>query len=199
MARLKKCVCCGEAIETNEVSVAYKKGYAHQRCFNASIKALTKDKSEKLEKKTQSKKTKTSKPTIEVKDAVSEEEHKEKIQYYGYLRQLLDVEKLPAKIYVVSEDYIKKYAFTYLSMYQTLVYMNEILEKELDGDIVGLIKYYHTDAELFYKQLNDIDEHNKDVNISDMYVEKTVPYHFRKRNYTKQVDILSIGQGVSEC
>lgn len=191
MGRLRKCVICNENIGADEISVPYKKRYAHQRCFNIAMKTLQKDKSEQIEKVCEQKKS-GRKPKAELKDALSEEEYVNKQKYYQYLKMLVDDNKLSAKIYVLSEDYIKRYNFTYENMYKTLVYLHEILEKELTGDIVGLIPYYYSEAMQYYSSVERIVEINKNADISQMYKEKTIIIQ-PKHKKIKQIDITSIG------
>lgn len=196
MAGKRKCVCCGEFIGAGEESVPYKGRYAHIKCFQIAVKALKKDKDEKLaEKVKEEKKKKTStksKPKAELKDPVSEEEYAEKKRYYQYLRDLIN-EELSAKVYALSDQYISRYNFTFKDMYQTLVYLHEILDKDLVGDIVGLIPYYYTEATKYYESISLIEERNKDINTSVMYQEKTI-FIKPKQRKTIQIDINSIGK-----
>ena len=198
MAAKRKCVCCGEWIETDEVSIPYKKRYAHERCFNTSLKVLHKEKKKELEKKEEdkNKKSKKAKTKAELKDAMSEEEYQEKTLYLNYLKKLLQ-EDLPAKVYAITNDYIKRYDFTYKGMYDTLVYLNEILEKELTGDIVGLIPYYYTEAIGYYEKIKQVEEINKDKDISKMYQTHTVFINTKPRR-NKKIDINSIGNEESK-
>lgn len=190
----RKCVICNELLD--EQGVPYKGRYAHQKCFNIAMKTLQKDKNKEIDKVTEKKKFgRRAKPKAELKEALSEEEYQKKQQYYKYLRQLLDGEELSVKIYALTEDYIERYKFSYESMYQTLVYLHEIIEKELTGDIVGIIPYYHSEAAQYYESVNKVAELNKDIDISKMYKEKTIIIQPKKRKI-KQIDIDSIGKGV---
>lgn len=191
MGRLKKCLICGEYIGTDEVAVPYKNRYAHEKCFNIAIKTLQKDKQEKIQNKEKQKK-RTSKPRAELKESVSEEEYKEKKQYYSYLHDLLN-DDLSAKIYAVSEDYIKRYGFTWDSMYQTLVYLHEIMEKELTGDIIGIIPYYHDEAKKYNESIQLIQKTVEDVDVSQMYKQKTIIFRPNRQKKKKPLDIETIG------
>lgn len=197
MSTTRKCVICNEPI-LDEPSVPYKGRYAHQRCFNVVIQTLHKDKKEKIESASKSKKTNSKKrTTAELKGSLSEEEYKEKQRYANYLKQLLNEEKLSAKIYAVTDDYIRKYKFSYEGMYKTLVYLNEIIEKELTGDIVGIIPYYYNEAKQYYASVDKIENVNKDIDISQMYHEKTI--HIKPPNRKiKQLDITTIKEGEDE-
>lgn len=190
----KKCVICNELI-TDEPGVPYKGRYAHQKCFNIAIKTLQKDKEEKIVKKTDGKKNKSPKPRAELKQALSEEEYAEKKKYFEYLRKLTLEEKLSAKVYALTDDYIKRYAFTFTTMYNTLVYLHEIIEKDLTGDVIGLIPYYHTEAQKYFDSVKRVEEVNRDIDVSHMYKEKTIKIQPRKRKI-KQIDIESIGNEV---
>lgn len=189
MARLKKCVICGETIGADEKSVPYKNRYAHQRCFEVAMKTLHKDKTEQLQQKKTKQPKKT--PKAELKDNVSEEEYKDKKEYYQYLRDLLQSD-LNAKIYVLSEDYIKRYGFTWKSMKNTLVYLFDLLGKTLEGDAVGLIPYYHAEAVKYFESIQKIEEANKDKDVEHMYQQRVVKINPKKRKI-KQLDIESIG------
>ena len=190
----RKCVICNEILD--EQGVQYKGRYAHQKCFNIAMKTLQKEKNKEIDKVAEKKKVgRKAKPKAELKEALSEEEYRKKQQYYNYLRGLIDGQELSAKIYALTEDYIERYKFTYESMYKTLVYLHEIIEKELTGDVVGIIPYYHSEAAQYYESINKVAELNKDIDISKMYKEKTILIQPQKKKI-KQIDIESIGKGV---
>lgn len=196
MAAKHKCVLCNTYIENPADEVPLKNRYVHKTCFNASLKAIKKDKDKRLSEKSKTSKAKTkstAKPKAELKEAVSEEEYAEKKQYYQYLRMLIDGE-LTAKVYALSDQYISRYNFTFKEMYQTLVYLHEIVEKELISDVVGLIPYYYDQAKEYFKSIDRIEEANKDIDVSDMYKEKIIKIQPKKRKI-KQIDIESIGKG----
>jgi len=190
----RKCVICNELLD--ERGVQYKGRYAHQKCFNIAMKTLQKEKNKEIDKVAEKKKVgRKAKPKAELKEALSEDEYRKKQQYYNYLRELIDGQELSAKIYALTEDYIERYKFTYESMYKTLVYLHEIIEKELTGDVVGIIPYYHSEAAQYYESINKVAELNKDIDISKMYKEKTILIQPQKKKI-KQIDIESIGKGV---
>ena len=190
----RKCVICNEILD--EQGVQYKGRYAHQKCFNIAMKTLQKEKNREIDKVAEKKKVgRKAKPKAELKEALSEDEYRKKQQYYNYLRELIDGQELSAKIYALTEDYIERYKFTYESMYKTLVYLHEIIEKELTGDVVGIIPYYYSEATQYYESIDKVAELNKDIDISKMYKEKTIIIQPKKRKI-KQIDIESIGKGV---
>lgn len=190
----RKCVICNEILD--EQGVQYKGRYAHQKCFNIAMKTLQKEKNREIDKVAEKKKVgRKAKPKAELKEALSEEEYRKKQQYYNYLRGLIDGQELSAKIYALTEDYIERYKFTYESMYKTLVYLHEIIEKELTGDVVGIIPYYHSEAAQYYESIDKVAELNKDIDISKMYKEKTILIQPKKKKI-KQIDIESIGKEV---
>lgn len=195
MGRRKICVICNEPI-IDEQSVPYKERFAHQKCFNIVIKTLQKDKNDQIKKIAAKKKNKVNlKKNTESKDALSEEEYKDKQQYYRYLRQITDTDELSVKTYAITEDYIKRYGFTFKDMYQTLVYLHEVIEKDLVGDIVGIIPYYYTESKKYYDSIDRIIEANKDKDVSDMYKQRVVLIQPKKRKI-KQIDIESVGKRV---
>ena len=189
----RKCIICEEWIDDNSQSIPYKNKYAHIVCFNTAMKVIKKDKDEKLAEKSKSKAKSTPKPKAELKDAVSEEEYAEKKQYYQYLRELIN-DELSAKVYALSDQYISRYNFTFKEMYQTLVYLHEIIEKELIGDIVGVIPYYYDQAKDYFASIDRVEEANKNIDVSKMYKEKVVKIQPKKK-IIKQLDIESIGKG----
>ena len=191
--RKRVCVLCGLTIEDNNDSIPYKNRYAHIACFRAAAKAIHVDKTEKVKKKEAEKKTKSaSKPKAELKDALSDEEYIQKQLYYDYLCKTTGIAELPIKIYALTENYIKKYNFTFQGLYATLTYMHNILEKEFGEDIVGLIPYYYTEAQAHYKAVKSVGDRNKDINTEGMYKKKTV-YIDPKQKKIKQLDITTIG------
>lgn len=191
--RKRVCVLCGLTIEDNNDSVPYKKRYAHTACFRAAAKVIHVDKEEKVKKKEAEKKIKpASKPKAELKDALSDEEYIQKNLYYDYIRKTTGIAELPVKVYALTDNYIKKYEFTFQGMYATLTYMHDILEKQFGEDIVGLIPYYYTEAQAHYKTVKAIGDRNKDINTKGMYKHKTV-YIDTKKKKIKQLDITTIG------
>lgn len=146
MARNKICVICGKEI-TDDKAVPYKGRFAHELCFKRAMKLVKVDKDKQLETKTKEKKIKISKPKAELKDALSEEEYQDKQNFFAMLRELIKQDNLSAKIYKITEDYIKKYSFTYKGMTNTLAYYFQTLEKPVEGDCIGIIPYYYTEAQ----------------------------------------------------
>ena len=185
MPRYKKCILCEEPIiesgDSKQIAIPYKGRYVHKTCFDLVVKGTTNDRQirteeKEKEKKAQSKaKTPKPKPIETVKEAMSEEEYKEKKAYYSYLReQGVDIQ---AKHYALTEKYIKQYAFTYSGMLNTLKYLNDVLEYTFDDEnsnMVGLIPYHYEGAEAYYKSIEACGEANKDKDINKMYKIQTV-------------------------
>lgn len=199
MARNKKCVICGEYILTTESFVPYKGKYAHQHCFDAKMKTLAQTKKatlsakEEIQKKKQNRVGSTKKTQAELKDGMSEEEYAKKKAYHQYLRSLIDDEPLSIKQLAVSERFIERYNFTFEGMYHTLVYLNEILEKDLKGDIVGIIPYYYTEAAQFYEDLEKIAESGEEINLKKLYPTKKI-YIKPTKKKSKELSIEDIGE-----
>lgn len=195
MANKRKCVICGEWIEDNSQSIPYKKRYAHQKCFDKEMRKIHKEKSKQLKDAEQkSKRRSKAKPKAELKEAVSETEYQEKKQYYQYLRTLCD-DELSVKSYALSESYIDRYGFTWRTMYLTLVYLHEIIEKDLEGDVVGIIPYYYTEAQRHYASIEKVKELNEHLDISTMYQERTIVLPPKKR-IINQINIMNIREDV---
>lgn len=196
--RPKKCCVCGNPIKGEE-PVPFKDKFVHSACLNIAIKVLADDKRKQLKDKDKESKKESKKTSkAELKDALSEEEYTEKKAYYNYIRELMGVpmgEKLDAKIYVISNNYYEKYGMTWKGMYQTLVYLNEILEFDFDKEkgIIGLIPYYYSSAKKFYLELEKIKDKNKDLDITDSFKEKIIYINPQQRT-VKQLSIEDIGE-----
>lgn len=190
MARYK-CKLCGKWLEDVSLAISYKDGKVHSECFNREIALIkTRNDKEDEEKKKAAKKSKNSrKPKAEVALPVTEEEYAAKKAYFDYLRTLID--EMNAKIYVLTDKYISQYGFNYAGMRKTLVYLHEIVEKEVTSDVVGLIPYYYDDAQKYYNDINALALSNK-CDMSDMYHVDTV-YINPHRKAGRIIDMTLIG------
>lgn len=193
MSRIRKCVCCGEPIGSDDESVPYKGRFAHRRCFNAAMMALSKGKQETLAKSDRKRRQTKAKPPAELKESVSEAEYQEKRKYYDYLRGLIGSDRMTAKVYAVSEDCIRRYKMSWEGMYRTLVYLNEVMEKDLAGDVVGLLPYYYGAAEAFYQDVDRIRETVDNGGGAGTYGRTTVRIQPHRSMERQQIDITSIG------
>lgn len=185
--RYKKCVICGEPILSEEDSIPYKeKKHAHIKCFDLNMKILGNQKQEKLAEKAEEKqkksKTKTKiKPVTELKDGLTDEEYNEKMLVVNYAKQILEVETLPTSFFAILNNNMTKYGHTYIGIYQTLKYLNEIEKRDLVDNPLGLVPFYYDKALDFYKEIERVEADNKDKDISKMYKEKIVYIQPRKR------------------
>ena len=192
---LRKCALCGEPIQKEESALPYKKRYVHEHCFKASMNAIKKDKDNQLQQKEKQRKNNNKVVTSrksELKEGLSEEEYKEKKAYYDYLRSLnVDIN---AKVYVLSDKYISQYAFTWIGLYQTLVYLHEIIAKELTGEVVGLLPYYYNEAMSYFAEIDKIRENNANVDTQHLYQNKVLRLNANDINKSKikQIDITTI-------
>lgn len=181
--RTYKCAICNELI-TDGTEIPYKKNrYVHTKCFNISIKAIQKNKSDQLKDK---KKNNPSKPKSELKDALSEEEYNDKKELYDYLRNDLFVEP-NVKIYTLVERYRTIYNCTYKGIRLTLIYLKEVSGKELIGDVVGIVPFYYDEAKKWYENLKKIEQSNEKV--STKYEEKIVKIKRPSSIRKKEIDI----------
>ena len=185
----KKCVICGQPIKKEEENncVPYKGRLAHKPCFNSAIKIIKTNKDEQIQKKQESKKSNVKNhkpiPKVELKDGLSDEEYSEKQSFYDYLKMLMGVETLSAKIYIVSEKYLSRFAeWTWKGMKDTLVYLHEVKETDLTGDIVGIIPYAYDDAQNYYEELQRLEEVNKNVDVNKLYSERIVRIKIPERH-----------------
>lgn len=191
----KKCLLCGEFILDTDF-VPYKNRYAHTRCFNASVKAVSINKSEKIKQakkeKNQNLKTESkTKTKAELKDALSEEEYKDKKQFYDYLNNTLGVPS-SAKIYALVDRYKTIYGCDFKLMYKTLIYLNEIADIVLTGDVVGLIPYYYDEADKWFKKIEQLEEQNKNMNMGNMYKETTVHISKTQKKKKPLIDMTTV-------
>lgn len=180
---MKRCPICNKGVKDDDETIPYKGRAAHLFCFETFVKTVSNEKQEKLKEKAEEKKTKKSKakPKIELKDPVSEEEYAHKKEFYTYLRSIIG-DEIPSKIYAIIDKMMHQYSnYTFEGMQRTLVYVNEVLKKELVGDVVGLIPYYYSEAEDFYKEVDRIDKENESKDISKMYQSVTVKIKPKQR------------------
>lgn len=194
----KKCIFCKQIIpkEEEEFCIPYKGRLAHNDCFNSAMKLIKQDKDEQLDKKCKEIKTKKSvkRPKAELKDGLSDEEYKDKQEYYDYLKQILNTDKLTAKIYALSDRYLTQYGWSWGGMKNALVYMNEIKEKELTGDVVGLLPFVYEEAEEFFNEVKMVEERSKNTSLSNMYQTKRIIYHKRPDKVAEDLVIESINE-----
>ena len=184
MARI--CAICGQPIKVGEEDMPLKRRFVHKACFLAYEKGTEDKKISKQEEKEEKKEAKKRKkqteiPEVEMPDAVSEEEYQEKKGYYDYLREVLDDEKIPSKIYAISNTMKDRYGFSFEGMTNTLKYLREIKEKELTGDIAGIIPYYYDEAQSFYKEVMRVENDSKGIDTKGMYEQKVIKIVPKKR------------------
>ena len=166
-----KCVFCGSTIENSFDEIPYKNRYAHKNCFNTAMKTTVTKKKEHIEAK---KKTLgRAKPKAELKDALNKDE-------------------LPAKIYKLTEDYIKKYEFTYSGILNTLIYYFDLCNHGVDGDCIGIVPYYYADAKEYFDHYQTALNSNKVVEVDSIYKEKKVKIKTPQVT-PKLIDISRIG------
>lgn len=198
---MRKCVLCSKNIleEDMKIAVPYKGRYAHKECFDIAIRAIKKDKDEELEEKkkkketdSKAKKKSTKTPKAELKEGMSDEEYKEKREYYNYLKKILNTEKLSAKVYTLSEKYLTQFEWSWTGMREALVYLHEIKEKEITGDVVGLLPYIYEESQDFFKEVKRVENSNKDAALSDMYHTRRIVYRKRPQKAFEDLVIESI-------
>ena len=206
MASTRKCPICnnllGFDISDDKHVVPYKNRYAHITCFNNMLKITNRQTDEEKKKKLADKKSKkqSSPKTIPVlKEGLTEEEFKIKKAYFDKLKALLNIERLEARHYKVSENYMNKYNWTYQGMLNALIYYFDILGKEVQGDCVGTLPYCYDEAQKLYESRQSTEEYNKDVlkntkNISSLYTTNRIKFSPPKPQLDL-IDISSIGIG----
>ena len=178
----KKCCFCNELIKKDDKTVPFKNRTAHESCFNVAMKAVSVTKKEDLDQKLEEKKQKRkAKPKAELKDPMSEEDYQDKKDFYEYIRKLIGSEDIPVKIYAIVSKQIEQYGFDFQGMKQTLVYLHDIKERELTGDIVGIIPYYYDEAKAFNNEVDRIDKENQNIDSQQMYKQKTIYIKPKKR------------------
>lgn len=199
MAR-RKCAICGEWIEDNNDSVPYKNRYAHKKCMDVIVKnTLVKKESNSRKKKTKDKKEQSTvkqpkQPTV-LKEGMSEEEFKQKKQFFDLLKTI-SLQILEAKDYVIAENYIKKYKFTWVGMSNTLKYVFYVLEKEDVNrtEPLRIIPQYYNDAFNFYESMKLVEQSNQET-VKNQELIKVKQYITYKKKHPKinLIDIEKIG------
>ena len=160
----KKCLICGQPIDDKtQKAVPYKGRYAHKTCFNNLMKITVQKKQEEIEEKKQIGKTKKPATPIIIQDYKTEEEFQEQNRYYEVLKSVLNVERLPARIYKISEDYVKKYGFTFRGMENSIRYFFLIKQNEVEGDGIGIIPYIYDEAQQYFAETEEINNQNADI------------------------------------
>ena len=200
----RKCVICGNEIETNDTKlVDYKNRKAHEKCFNNFIKIQTTTKTNQLKEKAAQKKSGT-KTTSAKKDTLSdfksEEEFQERKELLAYLKGLLQTEEINAKVLHLLQTYRNKYKWSDLNIKKALVWFYELktesdnnaYKKKLYPDKVGILPYIYDEAMEYYQMIEEAEETNKDVNISQLYQSKKVKIK-QKEIEIPQIDISKIG------
>lgn len=193
MGRLRKCKICGELIQADAPCIPFENRYAHESCYKNYVKGMLDSKLSDIKQKSKdNKKSKSkAKPKAELKDALNEEQYKDKQNYYKYLRKLTDDGELSPKVYTVSEGYISRYGVSWDDLYQTLVYMNEILCKELKGDIVGIIPFFIQESRKYREEVERAYNTAKNTKIAELYNLKTIFVKPKKRKIN-QIDITTV-------
>lgn len=201
MSRKAVCKICGIAIEPNDSIVPYKNGKVHVRCFNSMMQMAgghNVDKEKKAtqaasQKKAEKKREGAEKHSPEITKApVSEEEYKEKQQYYEVVERLLG-SKPDIKDRKISEDYIKKYGFTYNGMRLALMYEYDLKGTAVTDNVLWKIPYVYEEADRYYKELHRIQNLNSEKADGTMYEVKVIRINPKKRNrQEKLIDIESL-------
>lgn len=183
-----KCMVCGQQIEKSE-AIPYKNRYVHEQCFNSLAAMATKPQPAKKKTKKADKKVKA--PAIKL--PVSEEEYSEKKSFFNLLKEISKIDRLGAKEYKISSDMAERYGFTWQGMEDTLRYLTEIQERELNDGGLGLIPYYYEEAQNFYQSLKEIEKRNEGIVLEDLYKTKTIRMKSKPHTDTKLIDIAGIG------
>lgn len=189
----RKCVICNQWIESVEDSIPFKNRYAHTKCFNISMKLLSDNKTKKLEDNKKEKNF-SGKKIKEVNGALSEEEFQQKQQYFDFIKEVSGGRNISAKVYKLTQDYISQYGFSYLGMFQALWYFVHIQERELTGDIVGILPYIYEEAQTYFSLAENTEKKNAAIQAVDpLYQPRTV---YLKPNIANnhQIDIATIGE-----
>ena len=184
---MPKCVLCNKPIEETDIGdntkvIPYKKSLAHKKCFDHIMKGYSKiEHNITLQKEADKKQAKKEaeekkiKPVEVETEGLSEEEYAYKRRYYAYLReQLGDVQ---SKHYAFTDRLMKKFDYTFSGMYNTLVYVHDVLNimfNDENGNIVALIPYHYEEAETYYADLEKCERSNEGKDISKMYQTRTV-------------------------
>lgn len=180
----RKCKICSNWIDDNDDSIPYKQGYAHKKCFDVAMKVVTQEKRASLNKPNQVKE----KPQKELKEGLTEEEYKEKVELCNYIRKLLG-EDLSPKVYTLMEQYKKKFKITHAQMLQDLKWFFETEGNPVEGDVIGIIPYIHADAQRYLRQIDKAQNDCKaKINaLPNMYPDKKILMPKIKPSNAKQI------------
>ena len=168
----RKCVICGEWIEDNNDSIPYKNRYAHKKCMDVIVKStlMKKETNANRRKKTKEKNEqsvvkKPKQPTV-LKEGMSEEEFKQKKQFFDLLKMI------------------------------SLRYVFYVLEKEdvSRTEPLRIVPQYYNDAFKFYENMKIVEQNNQDTMESQelIKVKQHITYK-KKRPRINLIDIEKIG------
>ena len=202
----KKCVICGNFIETDEKTVPYKNREAHVSCFNNMLKLMNKEKKKQLEEKQEEeKKVRVRKPKEELKNAMTEKEFQEKQDLFDYIRKITNEEEISVKNHTLIKRYVSDGLMDYKGILDSLLYVydylgiTELQEKGIrlnSKDPLGFVPYIYDEAKKTFKDIEKANAYNANSftedNISSMY--KTVTYKVtQKPREIKQINLEQIG------
>lgn len=183
---MRKCPICNQWIQPEDEpeAVPYKNRLVHKACFNNASSKLLKDNKDHAKRVKKAKKQEErdnaleAKTESEVRQAVSEEEAKERDTYLSYLRD--HVPEVTARHKALTNRYMEQFELTYPDMLKVLKYIFEVkkhIEIE-DSCIVGLVPYLYEEANEYYTDLENFENRNRDKDISKMYKKNIV--HIKK-------------------
>ena len=205
MARQYKGVYCGELIAETENKIPVKSRYAHERCFNVSLKATDKKQKEAKQKKLAERKNtsetarKSTKPVQELREGLTEEEYQEKKKLFNKIREIQGSEELTAKTYALVDNYYTKNKYSYSDIYKALIWKYDLMpdDGKDHSDIVGFIPYYIDEALRYFKESEQVSKYNKTIlknlNHSDLYKSKTIKIKPQTSEFD-EIDITKIGR-----
>lgn len=194
----RKCIICGEWIDSSESSIPYKGRYVHQSCFNIGIAAISLNKKEQLSQKDKKQNTKTTsttkKQTIKLETPISEQEYQERTEFFEYLKSLLKVECLNVKILTLSKKYNKELNFSWIGMKKALEWFFDVKGNILQegNDCIGILPYIYDEAQEYYKELENKIKFNSEIDFSNYYQERTVKINPNKHSSKNLIDIDSL-------
>lgn len=113
----------------------------------------------------------------EAQEAQKNEEEKDKEKLEEYIKQLLKIDYIDARIRKQIKQYIEEYNYSYKGIHKSLVYFYEIkggdIEKANGG--IGIVPYIYTKARDYYYALWLAQQQNENKQI-DLYIPNIKEY-----------------------
>lgn len=147
MAHNVICAVCGQKFDRDTVQATRysSRRYAHQECYpEGELVPMPPPKEKKQKQK---------------------EKNEDLIKLEEYIKKLFNYEKIPQRVYLQINQYVKEYGYSYSGILKTLVYAFEVKHNDItkaNGGI-GIVPYLYDQAYRYYYALWEAQQRNVEV------------------------------------